>query len=211
MTTKNQSVAKYECLARLLDKDQNIDMMPNAFMPLAHHANIYYLITRIMVNQAVIFASKHQVIVTINISITDINNKRTCEYIYEKVKSSGVGHLIQFELLENEAILESYNIEKFINKVHELGCQIGMDDLGNGHSNIERLINLPIDFIKIDRSIMENVTHNLEMQNVARGIVKLAHKKGLVGQFFENVLTRLYCIIIVPASYTEISTSEQFS
>ncbi|MEZ5471044.1 MAG: GGDEF domain-containing phosphodiesterase [Marinicella sp.] len=174
-----QTVAKYECLARLLDHHQQIEMMPNVFMPLAHHANIYYQITRVMVSQAVKFASKHQVVVTINISMTDIDNKRTCEYIYEKIKSSGVGHLIQFELLENEAIIEPYNIEKFINKVHELGCQVGMDDLGNGYSNIERLINLPIDFVKIDRSIMENVTHNLEMQNVARGIVKLAHKKGL--------------------------------
>ncbi len=178
-SSKDQSVAKYECLARLVDHQQQIEMMPNAFMPLAHHANIYYLITRIMVSQAARFAKKHQVVVTVNIGITDINNKRTCEYIYNKIKRAGIGYLIQFELLENEAILESYQIEKFIRKVQELGCQVGMDDLGNGYSNIERLINLPIDFVKIDRSIMENVTHNLEMQNVARGIVKLAHKKGL--------------------------------
>ncbi len=178
-SSKNQSIQKYECLARMLDSNHEVEMMPNAFMHLAHRANLYYLITRIMVSQAVRFAKANQVIVTINISMTDINNRRTCDYIFKKVKSSGVGHLIQFELLENEAILESDAIVAFIHKAHELGCQVGMDDLGKGYSNIERLINLPIDFVKIDRSIMENVTQNLEMQNVARGIVKLAHKKGL--------------------------------
>jgi EAL domain-containing protein (putative c-di-GMP-specific phosphodiesterase class I)/GGDEF domain-containing protein len=178
-SAKKQSIKKYECLARLLDNQHQVEMMPNAFLPLAHRANLYYLITRIIISQAVSFAKQNQVVVTINIGMTDINNKRTCDYIYNKVKNSGMGHLIQFELLENEAILESDSIVRFINKVHELGCQVGMDDLGKGYSNIERLINLPIDFVKIDRSIMENVTQNLEMQNVARGIVKLAHKKGL--------------------------------
>ncbi len=178
-SAQDRSVKKYECLARMLDENHEVAMMPNVFMPLAHRANLYYLITRIMVSQAVKFAKKNQVMVTINISMTDINNRRTNDYIFNKVKNSGIGHLIQFELLENEAILEPDAIVSFINKMHELGCEVGMDDLGKGYSNIERLINLPIDFVKIDRSIMENVSHNLEMQNVARGIVKLAHKKGL--------------------------------
>lgn len=187
-SVKNRAVAKYECLARLLDQQEQVEMMPNAFLPLAHRANLYYLITRIMIKQAVMFAQKNQVVVTLNVGMTDINNEKTCEYIYDKVRSSGIGHLIQFELLENEAVIEPDAIVEFINRVHELGCQVGMDDLGKGYSNIERLINLPIDFVKIDRSIMENVTQNLEMQNVAKGIVKLAHKKKLevVAEFCAN-------------------------
>lgn len=178
-SAQDQSVQKYECLSRLLDKNGEVLLMPNVFMPLAHRANVYYLISQIMIKHAVEFAQQHGVVVSMNLSISDINNKRTNDYLFDKVKKSGVGHLIQFELLENEAIVEPEVIVEIIEKMHELGCQVGMDDLGKGHSNIERLINLPIDFVKIDRTIMENVMHNIEMQNLAKGIVELAHKKGL--------------------------------
>lgn len=175
----DKSIQKYECLSRLVGEQDEVLLMPNDFMPLAHRANLYYLITQIMIKHTISFAKENQVVVSMNISISDINNHRTCNYLFSKIKESGVGHLLQFELLENEAIVDSEPIIDFINKLHALGSQVGMDDLGKGYSNIERLINLPIDFVKIDRSIMENVTHNLEMQNLARGIVKLAQKKGM--------------------------------
>ena len=181
-------VEKYECLARLIDDQGEILLMPNVFIPLAHRANLYYLITKVMIKHAVEFAAKNSVVVTMNLSITDINNSRTCDYLLDKIKKSGLGHLLQFELLENEAIIEADDIIEFIHKLKVFGCKVGMDDLGKGHSNIERLLNLPIDFVKIDRTIMENVTQNLEMQNLARGIVKLAHKKGykVVAEYCAN-------------------------
>ena len=58
-------------------------------------------------------------------------------------------------------------------------CIIWFSKSGLRYSNIERLIKLPIDFVKIDRSIMEQVVKNHEMKNLARGIIELAHKKGL--------------------------------
>lgn len=188
------TVAKYECLARLLGEDLKVIMKPNVFMPLAHRANLYHMVTRVMIKQALQFAEDHDVVVNVNISLSDINNRRTCDFIFDKIKQSNKGHLVHFELLENEAIMESAPIVRFINRLHDLGSQVGMDDLGKGYSNIERLVNLPIDFVKIDRSIMENITLNLEMQQVAKGIVRLAHKKRLkvVAEYCADAdLTRL--------------------
>jgi EAL domain-containing protein (putative c-di-GMP-specific phosphodiesterase class I) len=178
-SAKTKKVVKYECLARLMGKDGEIELMPNVFIPLAHRANVYAQITKMMIRQAVKIVEAYRVNVSLNLSISDIHNRRTCDYLFHKLKSSGLGEYIQIELLENEAIIETDDIIEFIGQLKSIGCRVGMDDLGKGHSNIERLINLPIDYVKIDRSIMENVTHNLEMQNVARGIVRLAHKKGL--------------------------------
>lgn len=187
-SAKNSQVEKYECLARLVDQNGEIQLMPNVFIPLAHRANLYYLITKAMINHAVKFAQTNQVVVSLNLSVTDINNKRTCDFLFGLIKKSSVGHLLQFELLENEAIIESEQIIEFIKKLQGFGCQVGMDDLGKGHSNIERLLKLPLNFVKIDRTIMENVIQNIEMQNLARGIVKLAHKKGfeVVAEYCAN-------------------------
>jgi EAL domain-containing protein (putative c-di-GMP-specific phosphodiesterase class I) len=78
----------------------------------------------------------------------------------------------------------------FIKKIQKLGSKIGMDDLGKGYSNIERLMNLPVNFVKLDRSIMEHITESLEIQNLTKGIIRLAHKKKLTvtAEFCANKL-----------------------
>lgn len=179
IATKSMTVDKYECLARLIDDEGEVILMPGKFMPLAHRANVYYLLSQIMIKKAVEFALTNNVIVAVNISITDINNKNTCEYIFKKIKKTGVGHLLHFELLENEVIVDTQMITGFILALQSLGCQVGMDDLGKGYSNIERLFKLPIDFVKIDRTIMENISHNSELRHLAAGMVTLAKRKKL--------------------------------
>ncbi len=174
-----RTVVKYECLARIVDQAGEVIMMPDVFLPLAHRANVYYRVTRAVVEQAIDFALRNQVLVSVNINVSDINNKKTRAFIYQSLQESEVGALLEFELLEDEAIINTSRVIKFMLKIQKLGAKIGMDDLGKGYSNIERLLNLPIDFVKIDKSIMENLTHNLEMQSIAKSIIRLAHKKNL--------------------------------
>jgi len=176
---KTLKVVKYESLARIVDDNNLPIILPNVFLPLVNREKLNYKITRIILEKSIQFAKTNNVIVSINLGVPDINNIQTCEYIYSSIKNSGISHLLQFELLENEAIVDSDTVLQFFRKIKKLGSEIGMDDLGKGHSNIERLINLPVDFVKIDRSIMEHITDNLEIQNITKGIIKLAHKKKL--------------------------------
>lgn len=176
---KTLRVVKYESLARIVDENNSPMILPNVFLPLANREKINYKITRIILEKSIKFAQTNKVVVSVNLGVPDINNVKTREFIYSSIKNSGINHLLQFELLENEAIVDSETVLKFFKKIKKLGSEIGMDDLGKGYSNIERLINLPVDFVKIDRSIMEHITDNLEIQNITKGIIRLAHKKKL--------------------------------
>jgi EAL domain-containing protein (putative c-di-GMP-specific phosphodiesterase class I) len=201
---KSLEVVKYESLARIVDEN-NIPMIPpNVFIALANREKLNYKITRIILNESIKFALRNNVVVSVNLSITDINNEKTREFIYASIKNSGASYLLQFELLENEAIVDSEMLLQFIKKIQKLGSKIGMDDLGKGYSNIERLMNLPIDFVKLDRSIMEHITDNLEIQNLTKGIIKLAHKKNLsvTAEFCSNkVITDM--AILLGADYLQ--------
>jgi len=176
---KTLRVEKYESLARIVDEYNAPMILPNVFLPLVNREKLNYKITRIILEKSIEFAKTNNVVVSINLGVPDINNETTREYIYSSIKNSGLSHLLEFELLENEAIVDSETVLKFFKKIKNLGSKIGMDDLGKGYSNIERLINLPVDFVKIDRSIIEHITDNLEIQNLTKGIIKLAHKKKL--------------------------------
>lgn len=177
--SKTLEVEKYESLTRIVDSNQDCIYLPDEFLVLANRHNLYYKITRVMLTKSIEFATKNNVIVTINLGISDIINPQTRDFILNKVKSSKIGHLIHFEILENEA-LESYRqIYPFIKSLQAMKCQVGLDDLGKGHSNLERLLSLPVNFVKLDRSVMEQISKSKEMQKIVMGIIKLSHKNGL--------------------------------
>src|SRR6185437_9333915 len=74
------------------------------------------------------------------------------------------------------------NPEDAINKLNLLkayGIQIAMDDFGVGYSSLLYLKNFPIDTIKIDRSFINEITHDSKVQTIISAIVNLAHELGL--------------------------------
>jgi len=176
---RSREVVKYECLARWVDDQGKVVKYPDDFLALAHRSHVYHKVTRCILNQAIDFAHQQEASVAVNISVADVRNKKTRTFICEALQASGIADRVYIELLENEHINEEQVVIEFIEQLQELGAKVGLDDLGKGYSNIERFINLPINFVKIDRSIMENLQENKNMQKMAKSIIALAHQKGL--------------------------------
>ena len=63
-----------------------------------------------------------------------------------------------FELLESEAIEDYEIVRKFIKDMKALGVKFAIDDFGSGYSNFEHILNLEIDYIKIDGSLIKRIT-----------------------------------------------------
>ncbi|HLW22571.1 MAG TPA: EAL domain-containing protein, partial [Sphaerochaetaceae bacterium] len=47
-----------------------------------------------------------------------------------------------------------------------LGVQFALDDFGTGYSNLETLVNVPFDIVKIDRKVVSNSKNNFELINM---------------------------------------------
>lgn len=185
---KTFKLEKYELLARIVDNKGKVILLPDEFLPFAHKARVYYLIIRIMLMKAIDLIRDKGLLCTVNICVADINNKRTCDFIFNTLSKSNVADKIQFELLENEVIHDYAHVNKFIKKIKSYGSTIGIDDLGKGHSNFERLINLPVDFVKIDRSIMKYIVNDKTALFTIKEILRLANRKNLevIAEFCEN-------------------------
>jgi EAL domain-containing protein (putative c-di-GMP-specific phosphodiesterase class I) len=56
----------------------------------------------------------------------------------------------------------------------KMGLNIAVDDFGKGYSSLHRLVLIPFDRIKIDKSIIDNVTFEKKSANVAKIIITLA-------------------------------------
>ena len=95
---------------------------------------------------------------------------------------------ITFEILESESISDYNAIKTFIDDMKKVGAKVAIDDFGSGYSNFEHLINLDIDFIKIDGSLIKNIHREPSAYNIVNLINTFAHESNIktVGEFVEN-------------------------
>ena len=85
---------------------------------------------------------------------------------------------VTIELTES-AIFENFEQQKqWVEKLQTHGVKIAIDDFGTGYSSFAYLNNLPVDYIKIDRSFVTGVTLDSNEYAMIEMLCKLAHKIG---------------------------------
>jgi EAL domain-containing protein (putative c-di-GMP-specific phosphodiesterase class I) len=95
---------------------------------------------------------------------------------------------VTFEMLESEAIIDYDSIERFITKVKRKGAKIAIDDFGSGYSNFAHILNLDVDYIKIDGSLIKNIDKDKNSFKIVKLLVQFAKESNIktVAEFIEN-------------------------
>ncbi|MEJ6473767.1 EAL domain-containing response regulator [Pseudoalteromonas piscicida] len=87
----------------------------------------------------------------------------------------------QFELeITENFVLE--NLEQARSKIlhlKELGFSIAIDDFGTGYSSLGYISKLPVDVIKIDKSLVENIDSSKSARDLIQNVVRLVHDLDL--------------------------------
>ncbi|MFP4487202.1 MAG: EAL domain-containing protein [Campylobacterales bacterium] len=178
---KTGKVEKYESLVRLRKSDGTI-VSPFFFLDIAKGAKLYSSITRIMFDKVLEALHNHRDYqFSINLSMLDIANRDIMDYIYKNLELLEKEHSkrIVFELTEQES-LDYAAICEFSKKIkQDYGCKIAIDDFGSGYSNFEHLIELDLDYLKIDGSIIKKIAQNDESTILTEAIAGFSRKLGL--------------------------------
>jgi len=92
--------------------------------------------------------------VSFNMSAADVQDASVRAYLHDQIKAADLPpHNIIIELIET---LQVEDISSFINDVQELtkiGFKIAIDDFGRAFSSVERLMQLPFDYLKLDGTL----------------------------------------------------------
>ena len=82
---------------------------------------------------------------------------------------------IEFELLESISMDNSDKLIKVVDTIHKAGFRCALDDFGSGYSSMSVLARVPIDIIKLDRSLFQNPYRDIANFLIVDGLLDILH------------------------------------
>jgi len=183
---KKNKICKYEVLARIKDNRELKSIYP--YLAIAKENKIYKDITKVIFKKAYEVFKNNNLEFSLNLSVDDILENETINLIDKLTEDRNFAKRCTFELLENEAIKDYEVIEKFINKMKKRGVKFAIDDFGSGYSNFEHIINLQINYLKIDGSLIKKIDFDENSRIIVETINSFANRIGLrtIAEFVSN-------------------------
>ncbi|MEA3545713.1 MAG: GGDEF domain-containing phosphodiesterase, partial [Thermodesulfobacteriota bacterium] len=167
---KTGEVEKYECLARILEKEKPIS--PFYFIEPARIAGMVTDITRRMIFKAFESFSNSTQEFSINITDDDFKEEYLVEYLQEQCREHNINpHQVVLEVLENISDYDAGHAITQLDKLKSLGFQVAIDDFGAESSNFARAQKLEVDYIKIDGSFIKDIVQNYNSVIIVKTII----------------------------------------
>ena len=102
--------------------------------------------------------------------------------------------LIEIELTEEGAIADMDNVLYHAKKLKEIGFRLALDDFGSGYSSIQLIYMLPIDVVKFDKSIIDEIDENPLEREIMKEILEITkrHNISIIWEGVEQVEQKEY-------------------
>jgi len=169
MDNKSEKIVKYEALMRIFDQSGNM-ILPHIFIQKAKKCRLYTKLMEQLIDKIVKYIVVYKKHISINLDYTDILNPHIKKTIISKIKENDIGKYLTIEILESEKISNFNVVNEFISEIKKYKVQIAIDDFGTGFSNYEYILNLNVDYIKIDGSLIKKIDEDIYL-NLIKSIV----------------------------------------
>ena len=175
---KTDAINKYEALVRI-EKDGKV-YTPFEFLEAAQLSGLIPEITQIMVAKSFEIMKSREESFSINITEDDLGRNYLPEYIAQKLKEYAIEpQRVILEILEGVSSHAKQSHIKQLNELKELGVNLAIDDFGAEYSNFERILDLDIDFLKIDAKYIKNIDVNAKSYEIVKSIANFAKNSNI--------------------------------
>lgn len=161
---------------------------PDRFVPLLEETGMIYTVGKWIVSEVLSFISSldcnNSVKFSINLSSLQCSSFDFINHVESEINQFGVNaSQVEFEVTESLLINDFEKTKLFLDKLHELGCTIALDDFGTGYTSMNYLARLPIDVVKIDKSLVRNIHESKNLRSIVNAIVMMSTSLGLTNVF----------------------------
>lgn len=183
---KNGKVFKAEALIRWRHPERGL-VSPDKFIPIAEDSGVIIELGNWIFDQAILQTLKWRKFyhtdfqVSVNISPVQLRSIECFqEEWFAKLNKTGLtGHGITVEITEGILMESSPAVHGKLLSFRDAFVEVALDDFGTGYSSLSYLKRFDIDYLKIDRSFVSNLTEASHDMVLCEAIIVMAHKLGI--------------------------------
>lgn len=223
---EKKKIVSAEALCRWNHPDLGF-ISPAEFIPALEKTGQIYSLDKYMWEQVCILLKKYRknpanadLTVSVNISRADITaDSRPDEFIERLIKRYGIPpSCLHVEITESAYVEDSDLINSLVNRFHQKGFIVEMDDFGSGYSSLNSLKDIDVDILKLDMGFLRNSVENEKGGKILDLVIQMAKKLdiGVVAEGIETVhqaqfLGELGCDIMQGYYFSKPIPEDQFS
>lgn len=160
------------------------DISPGLFIPVLEKNGMIHIAGRWVFEQAVrnclqMLTYNPDFYLTFNISLHQLSDTELLGFMQQTLEKYHLpgSHLVA-ELTESCLDEQPEKLEQLVAHCSNLGMRIALDDFGSGYSSLRMLLQYPSSIIKLDRSLLQEITESDEKMHFIGSIVYACHQFG---------------------------------
>ena len=159
-------------------------IMPPDFIPLIEQSGLVRHLTAFVLAEALQqwrqWNRGAELTIAVNISPHSLNDPDFPELVEVLLREYDVpARTLELEVTESALALDEELSSETLHRLRRAGVKVVLDDYGSGYSSLSRLLDLPIDELKIDRKFAGALTVDPDSAEIVRSTIALGHRLGM--------------------------------
>ncbi|HQT26717.1 MAG TPA: EAL domain-containing protein, partial [Burkholderiales bacterium] len=180
----NERIIKAEALLRWNHPKLGM-VSPTTFIPLAEESGLILEIGEWVfeevISSIVRWQKRYDRIIQVSVNNSPIQFEKAARHLWmDRLEKSGLpAKSINVEITEGLLIKDSSSVKLQLVELRNRGIEVSIDDFGTGFSALSYLKQFDIDYLKIDRSFVSNLTEDSNDRALTEAIIQMAHQLGI--------------------------------
>jgi EAL domain-containing protein (putative c-di-GMP-specific phosphodiesterase class I) len=185
-STTEQRIVSAEALVRIRNVDGSI-MPPGEFIPIAEESGLIAGLGERVFEKVCQFLKESPALalgihyIEVNLSVAQCEQRDLAErYIRIMEKNNIDPWRINLEITETASVQTKNMLLKNMKELMEYGVSFSLDDFGNGQSNLDYIIDMPVSIMKLDMTMIRAYFKDLKARFVVQATIHMAHDMDLM-------------------------------
>lgn len=175
-----------EALARWEDSELGA-VSPGEFVPVAEAAELMAPIGNWVLCSAVEQcgrwrdAGMPELALTVNVSGQQLRDPSLASLVASVLEANRLSPgQLSLEVTEHSLVGDFEQASRTMHALRELGVNFYIDDFGTAYSSLDYLRRLPFAALKLDKTFVDDIRHDVDTRTVVEGLIRLAHDAGVM-------------------------------
>jgi EAL domain-containing protein (putative c-di-GMP-specific phosphodiesterase class I) len=170
-----------EALVRIRRTDGSI-IPPGLFIPVAEETGLVAKLGERVFEKTCQFIKDNKLhyygvdYIEVNLSVVQCENKALAKMYIDIMQRYNVSpSFINLEITESASIVRRKTLLDNMKALIDYGVSFSLDDFGNGESNLNYIVDLPIEIVKFDKDMTQAYFENDKAKHVLRAVTEMIH------------------------------------